>query len=74
MYQTISRKQAKELYNKGEKVVLVPSSHDVEAEWSVKVVVDKKTHGLTFDKVDKLISEYQTTLRDNNKLAYYVEN
>jgi len=73
MYQAISKQQAKELYNRGEKVLLVPSSHDVKADWSIKVRVSKEKHGLPFNRVDKLITEYQTSARDNNKLAYYIE-
>lgn len=74
MYQAISKQEAKKLYNKGKEVLLVPSSHDVKADWSIKVRASKEIHGLPFDRVDKLITEYQTTARDNNKLAYYVEN
>ena len=73
MYQAISKQQAKELYNRGEKVLLVPSSHDVEADCSVKVRVSKEVHGIPFDKVNRLITEYQTSARDNNKLVYYIE-
>ena len=73
MYWAINKRQAKELYNQGQKVVLVPSSHDIEAEWSVKVRISKETHELPFDKLERLISEYQTTARDNNRLAYYIE-
>ena len=74
MYQTISRKQAKELYNKGKEVLFVPSSQDVKADWSIKVKVSKAKHGLPFDRVNRLIAEYQTSARDNNKLAYYIES
>ena len=73
MYKTISKQEAKELYNKGKEVLLVPSSHDIRADWSIKVRVSKEIHGLPFDRVDKLITEYQTSARDNNKLAYYIE-
>lgn len=74
MYQAISKQEAKELYDQGQKVVLVPSSHDVEADWSFKVRISKETHELPFNKLERLISEYQTSARDNNKLAYYIEN
>lgn len=73
MYKAISKQEAKELYNRGEEVLLVPFSHDIEAEWSVKVRVSKEKHGIPFDKVNRLITEYQTSTRDNNKLAYYIE-
>lgn len=74
MYQAINKQQAKRLYSSGGQVVLVPSSHDVNAEWSKKIKVSKKTHFLPFDRLDKLIAEYHTIARDNNKLAYYIED
>lgn len=74
MYKAINKQEAKELYNKGKEVLLVPSSHDVKADWSIKVRVSKEKHGIPFDKVNRLITEYQTSARDNNKLAYYIEN
>ena len=73
MYKAINKQEAKELYNKGKEVLLVPSSHDPKAEWSIKVRVSKEKHGIPFDKVNRLITEYQTSARDNNKLAYYIE-
>ena len=74
MYKTIDKQEAKKLYNNGGQVVLVPSSHDVNAEWSKKIKVSKKTHFLPFDRLDKLIAETHTIARDNNKLAYYIED
>lgn len=74
MYQAISKQQARELYNRGKEVLLVPSSHEVKADWSIKVRVSKEKHDLPFDRVNRLITEYQTSARDNNKLTYYIEN
>ena len=73
MYQAINKQEAKNLYDQGEKVLLVPSSHEVGAEWSIKVAISKQTHFLPFDKIEKFVAEYQTTKRDNNKLSYYIE-